>query len=157
MRTLAKFLAGCIRSIGRPHGSCRFPLTLEQTELAKRLTLSLQGTGNTPTPGQMGELVENVQKLFFACVTRRGDEVADKRFQCPIQCFIAAFSYKVDNTFKTPKDMTGVLSTLHFVLRATALYESELVRAASEQSEGQGASKTMLRYECLLFSHGSRL
>ncbi|KAF9780644.1 hypothetical protein BJ322DRAFT_1112646 [Thelephora terrestris] len=124
-RTLTRFVAGCIRTHQHPGASCQLPLTTEQQNLTQELC---QRINRAQRPQDVtDDLVEGLQSLFFACVTRRSPDAEDKQFQCPVQCFIAAYSYNPDDTFKPPSSMTSLLANWQFLLRATAMYQACLV------------------------------
>jgi hypothetical protein len=144
MRTLTRFIAGCIRSCSRADDSCKFPLTPEQTELATQLLSYLQNVHAPLRPADVpDDLVQGLQSLLFACVTRRRITAGDEQFHCPVQCFIASYSYNDDDTFKRPHSMTTLLANWQFLLRATALYEAKAAVSS-------GRSETMVVYGSLI-------
>ena len=136
MQTLTQFVAGCIQSYKCPSASCQLPLTTEQEDLVLELLWRLQRSQDVTD-----DLVEGLQSLFFACVTRRSPDAEDKQFCCPVQCFIATCNYNPDDTFKPPSSTTSLLANWQFLLQATAMYQACLV--------SRGENCTMLMYASL--------
>jgi hypothetical protein len=144
-KTLTRFVAACIRSSRRSSQRCRLPLTEDQRKAATSLSRSLEKSPalidpkNVPIP-----LLREVQAFFFDCVTKRSPEAEDQQFSCPVQCYIAAYSFNKDNTFKLPHDLTSLLANWQYLLRATALYEAKL--AHSDEKSGSMASYVDMGY-----------
>ena len=61
------------------------------------------------TGKDLDDLVGHHQELFFSLVTDNTTGADDKQFHCPVQCFIAAYSYNEDDTFKLPAGMTPMV------------------------------------------------
>lgn len=142
-------MAAAIRSVYRPKERCTLPLTEELKAAAKVLRKALKAyeklvddavrettKGQVPSPVEVPDtLTELLQGFFFGCVTEMVKETEDKKFGCPVQVFMACFGYKEDDTFRIPCEVTSELAIWQFLLRCTALYQSDIaVRAKTTTS-----------------------
>ena len=90
------------------------------------MLIDLSTCDSAPTEDQAAECAGSLQKLFFSLVTNVTADTSDHQFSCPVQCFIAACSYNIDDTFKPSTSMTSMLAQWQFMLRATGLYAAHL-------------------------------
>jgi len=132
-RTMTRFAAAGIRSILREEGSCRLPLNDNVRARAEELNNALHNfvpSGNDTTPPDSA--IEALQQYFFLAVTDMVKDARDRKFQCPVQVYIACFAYNEDDTFKAPSQTTSLLACLQFLLRSTALYHAFAENKANE-------------------------
>lgn len=69
-------------------------------------------------------LLLKLQKYFFLCVTATVKSLKDEKFQCPVHVYLACYGYNLDDTFKTPSEVTSQFANWEYLLRCTALFQS---------------------------------
>lgn len=80
-----------------------------------------------PKPDVLASPVRELQEYFFLSVTSMVEVAKDKKFQCPVQVYLACFGYNNDDTFKTPSEVTSQLANWQYLLRCTALFQVNLL------------------------------
>jgi len=138
-QTLTRFVAAAIRTLERPEGQFRLPLTesvkVKATELREALRAlpprasqrkkRATSSNGEDTPEEKHAIVK-LQQFFFTAVVDSVQESQENRFRCPFLTYTACFAYNADDTFKTAPQVTSMLAQWSFLLRGNALYHAIL-------------------------------
>lgn len=122
---MADFIRVTLRSLrGHPSGY-RIPLNTVQRGAAKDLQVLLQA--KPPTEG--AEIAKSVHSLLLTVFARAEEEEegdgGGSQWDCPVQCFLAAYALQENGNFMSPETLTGVLAKFKYLAYTVAISEAK--------------------------------
>jgi hypothetical protein len=125
---LVQFLAMVLRDMDGHASGYHLPLTELVKTSCQRLITSLH-------QGDEEECIEQLHEVYFGLCGTVTDDLHQRRWADPLNCFIAVDSLRQDGLFIKASDLTPMLAVWKYNLRAMVLHQ--IIKTRSTFVDGQ--------------------